>query len=135
MVLDLVRSIHPEFVLLDFDQTLCSTKSGLQPIPGKHGLNPQLFEILASHPKVHIITRQNVRHKQFLENFIKLHLECNGFDPSKEFHVHCLGQSKPKLSKADIMDSLMDSNTYAVFVDDGVREVSIFTKTAMAHVL
>lgn len=123
MVRNLIQQIKPDFVFLDFDQTLCSTKSGLQPIPGKHGLNPELFEILTTHPSVHIITRQNIRHKTFLENFIRVHFDGQGVKATKvNLSVYCLGQSKPKLTKADIMDSLMTSEQTAVFVDDTVRE-------------
>lgn len=124
MVLNVVRELKPDFVFLDFDQTLCSTKSGLQPIPGKHGLNPQLFEILITHPSVHIITRQNIRHKTFLENFIKAHLIAADVDPATvNLSVFCLGQSKPKITKANVMEQLMvTDDKVAIFVDDTVRE-------------
>jgi hypothetical protein len=45
-VAGLVKSLHPTHLFLDFDQTLCNSKSGYAPVIGKHSLNPHLADML-----------------------------------------------------------------------------------------
>lgn len=55
------------FVFLDFDRTLCTTKTGNSPLHGKHALDPELLGIACSHPNVHVVrlgrreTRENMK--------------------------------------------------------------------------
>ena len=44
----LVRELRPTHLFLDFDQTLCNSKSGYAPLVGKHSLNPHLSDFLFS---------------------------------------------------------------------------------------
>ena len=44
----LVRELRPTHLFLDFDQTLCNSKSGYAPLVGKHSLNPHLSDFLLS---------------------------------------------------------------------------------------
>jgi hypothetical protein len=45
-VAGLVTALHPTHLFLDFDQTLCNSKSGYAPVIGKHSLNPHLADML-----------------------------------------------------------------------------------------
>ena len=42
----LVDALGPTDLFLDFDQTLCNSKSGYAPVMGKHSLNPHLADLL-----------------------------------------------------------------------------------------
>uniref|UniRef100_A0A6U6A6G1 Uncharacterized protein n=2 Tax=Guillardia theta TaxID=55529 RepID=A0A6U6A6G1_GUITH len=45
-LVDLVRRLPATRLFLDFDQTLCSSKSGFPPVPGKHRLQEDVAELL-----------------------------------------------------------------------------------------
>ena len=46
-------------VFLDFDRTVCTTKSGGSPAVGAHRCDPELLSILAAHPFAHVVTRNS----------------------------------------------------------------------------
>ena len=52
----LVDQLEPHRIFLDWDRTLCSTKSGRSPLNGSHSLDPDLFTLMADHPgRVYVI--------------------------------------------------------------------------------
>ena len=44
-------------LFMDFDRTLCTTKTGSSPLNGRHALDPELMGLACSHPNVHVVTR------------------------------------------------------------------------------
>ena len=55
----LVESEQPRAVFLDFDRTLCTTKSGANPMRGRHVADPDLLAVAASRPETHVVTRNS----------------------------------------------------------------------------
>ena len=56
-VADLVASLQPAHVFLDFDRTLCSTKGG-SPLTGTHSVDDDLLELCATMAgRAHVVTR------------------------------------------------------------------------------
>ena len=59
-VASLIESTRARCVFLDFDRTLCSTKTGASPLHGRgHSLDADLAGVAASHPSVHVVTRNS----------------------------------------------------------------------------
>ena len=55
----LVESEQPRAVFLDFDRTLCTTKSGANPTRGRHAADPDLLAVAASRRETHVVTRNS----------------------------------------------------------------------------
>lgn len=69
-VAGLVDSIQPDAVFMDFDRTLCTTKSGSSPLHGRHSIDAELAGIMLQHPNVHVVTRN--RHTSEIATFFKV---------------------------------------------------------------
>ena len=129
----------PPLLFLDFDRTLCSTRSGASPLKGKgvHALDPALRSLIASRAaQCHIVTRNsNV-------DDIATFLARQGLPPLGG--LHHVGKGKPKTdtilsiinyaactnADADIVSvgaragvSSDSAQCKHLFVDDDVREL------------
>jgi hypothetical protein len=53
---------QPHAVFLDWDRTLCTTRTGGSPLVGKHSLDPDLHGLLVQFARrAHIVTRNSMR--------------------------------------------------------------------------
>ena len=80
-VLSAVERLEPSVIFLDFDRTLASTKSGGEPVVGKHTVDTQLLSLCLQHPNVHVVTRNS--HQEAIVTF----LEAAGLPHSGVHHV------------------------------------------------
>jgi hypothetical protein len=56
------RHAQPHAVFLDWDRTLCTTRTGGSPLVGKHSLDPDLHGLLVQFARrAHIVTRNSMR--------------------------------------------------------------------------
>ena len=56
----LVERIDPHVVFIDFDRTLCTTKSGASPARGSHRLDPELWNVATCGERdVRVVTRNS----------------------------------------------------------------------------
>ena len=55
----LVEQIDPHVVFIDFDRTLCTTKSGASPARGSHRLDPELWNVATGLRDVRVVTRNS----------------------------------------------------------------------------
>ena len=101
---------HPDVLFLDFDQTLCSTRSGADPLKGVHSVDAELHEA-ATKISTHVLTRN--RHVVPIRSF----LEERGV-PIVGIHSTPSGDSK-----ASYMQSILTQDARAIFVDDDANEV------------
>ena len=101
---------HPDVLFLDFDQTLCSTRSGADPLKGVHSVDAELHEA-ATKISTHVLTRN--RHVVPIRSF----LEERGV-PIIGIHSTPSGDSK-----ASYMQSILTQDARAIFVDDDANEV------------
>lgn len=119
MVTALAALYSPEAVFLDFDRTLCTTKSGGSPLQGVHALDGELAAQAAARP-TYVVTRN--RHVDEIRTF----LGAKGMQVAGITHV------RKGVSKAAAMLELLPSlerspacgGIRAIFADDDVREVS-----------
>jgi hypothetical protein len=109
-VLALAARIRPVAVFLDFDRTLCNTKSGAAPVLGKARFNPELVELARGHANVHVVTRQNPKNTSAL----RAALDTVGLHHAA---LHCLGRSKVK--KVRIVPPLHPSHPIPPLLADG----------------
>lgn len=127
----LVETLRPKELLLDFDKTLCSTKSGASPLPKKtssrrdkdgysHSLDPDLKAAVLAHQlfgNAHVVTRNS--HKQEIQTFLIMH----GLQAlASNVHVVPKRVSKGSYIKEQLFAD-EDVGTI-LFVDDDVRELS-----------
>jgi hypothetical protein len=67
----------------DFDQTLCNSKSGYAPLPGKHSLNPHLSQLIRASAggglQTVVVTRNSNRRQVLI---LLALLDCGG-DPQQ----------------------------------------------------
>lgn len=125
LVMELVETIQPNLLLLDFDRTLCSTKAGASPINRKK--NREIFthsidqDLRASIKALcggvaHIVTRNS--HKEDIQMFLRV----NGFtDLAKRIHIVPKKTSKGAFIK-NIFFKENEKHT-CIFVDDDIREL------------
>lgn len=110
-------------VFLDFDRTLCSTRSGSSPLKGKgtHSLDPALRSLIASQSaRCHIVTRNpNISD---IASFLKM----SGLPSIGGMHHVAKGNSKTNVMLGILGDQRqLDAGAVCrhVFVDDDVREL------------
>ena len=135
--LNLVESIRPKLLLLDFDRTLCSTKSGASPLPTRkqmttsmkdkrvHSVDQDLkLAILATQAfgTSHIVTRNS--HKLEIEQFLRL----NGLVVlTSNVHVVPKKVTKGSYIKEAFFkceeDSIRNAGTKCLFIDDSLAEL------------
>jgi len=131
VVTAMVETIRPKLLLLDFDRTLCSTKSGSSPLPKQsakrhskegysHSLDSELkVAVLAqqTHGKSYVITRNS--HKAEIEAFLEMH----GLrDLAKNVHVVPKGVKKGAYIRDTFSSERGDT---FLFVDDCIRELTV----------
>lgn len=119
VVVDLCARLLPAAVFLDFDRTLCSTKSGGSPYAGgPHTLDPELLSATALYP-THVVTRNS--HEG----------EIRAFLAERGVRLAGLCVTSKGRSKAEYVASTLAAlggapeadAPCAVFVDDSVAEV------------
>ncbi len=128
--ISMVETLRPTFLLLDFDRTLCSTKSGASPLPKwrtdratkgqahAHSIDTDLkLAVLAqqAHGSSYIVTRNS--HKADIEEFLKMH----GLE---KLCVHVVPKKYPKgkfIQETFFSESPED--TTCIFIDDDIREL------------
>ena len=101
-------------VFLDFDRTLCSTKSGGSPLIGKHSVDPELLSVAALYP-THLVTRNS--HAEQIGVF----LEARGVLLAG-LHVARKGKSKAEVLERVLSEA--SPGATAVFADDSIAEVN-----------
>lgn len=121
----MIEALQPQIIFIDFDRTLCSTRSGCQPVIGKHGINPGLFSVLVSHPCVHILTRQNFTHEPILRRFLAARTIHN-------INLHCLGGTK--ITKSNVIATLLTSGSLGLMVDDTLQELVSIKQSNLVRV-
>ena len=126
LAIELVDSIQPGLLLLDFDRTFCSTKSGASPMPkGKkfqegfqHSIDHNLRILVTSHAEsAHIVTRNS--HLQEIKEFLLKHDL-----PELANRVHIIPKkvSKGSYIKENFSDELKSHS--CLFIDDDLRELT-----------
>ena len=99
----LVEQIDPHVVFIDFDRTLCTTKSGASPARGSHRLDAELWNVVTGLQDVRVVTRNS--HVDDIRAFMARHRgggDCglSGSTPSSSFDgippVHHVGKGVSK---------------------------------------
>lgn len=120
------RDERTDVLLLDFDRTLCSTRSGVSPLSGggssrrdrdastkqEHRLCPHLAQAAREHGNVHVVTRN--AHVDDIRVFLDQH-------GLQHVRVHNLKRAG-KTSKAQVIKGLLEAGQHALFVDDSPQE-------------
>jgi hypothetical protein len=126
LAIELVESIQPGLVLLDFDRTFCSTKSGASPLPkGKkakdrftHSIDHDLRVVVSSNVEsAHIITRNS--HQKEIQEFLRM----NDL-PGLANRVHVVPK---KVSKGSYINEIFSDELKiqsCLFIDDDLRELT-----------
>ena len=109
--LALAQNIDPDLTYLDWDRTVCTTRSGASPLKGTHAVDPDLLSMICSRPKgsVHIVTRNSYR------DDIKTFMARAGLPDGIPVHT-----VKKHQSKAEVI--LEGNEGTILFVDDSVAE-------------
>ena len=105
----LVASLRPEWLCVDFDRTLCSTRGG-SPLRGNHSIDEELVGVMSQYVdagRVHVVTRNT--HVDEIRQF----LDDKGL---RGVPVHRVARPR---SKAEIVCA---SEGVALFVDDTIAE-------------
>eukprot|EP00960_Hanusia_phi_P078179 768790-Hanusia_phi.AAC.13 len=116
-----VQELDPDVLFVDFDQTLCNTKSGCAPDVRKHAMNSDICSAIKSRAskRTIILTRQNIQHKPMILSYV----EQMGI---RNVEVECVGGRRntrgDKLSKADAIFELVPCGS-VLFIDDDIREL------------
>lgn len=133
----IVETIQPEFLLLDFDRTLCSTKSGASPLPNGsrkqrkksrhdkgsnvHTIDIELRTAIAAqhaYGSSHIVTRNS--HKDEIKEFLLL----NGLhELANNVNVVPKKKSKGSFIKETFYDNNTGGSKKCLFIDDDIREL------------
>ena len=106
----LTSQLEPHALFFDFDRTFATTRSGGNPMDGNHSIDADLHRLAASHPNVHIVTRN--RHEQEIVRFC----QSKGLDMT----VHSV--TTQRTTKADVIQQLLSPEQTAIFVDDDMSE-------------
>ena len=122
LVQALVQRHAPAVLFLDFDHTLCSTRNGELPIPGKHCLDTQLQAVAAEHSNVVVVTRNS--HTEAIAEM----LSTAGLSDVQIFSVG----ARKATDKAGILGNMElwrskctgEDLPTALFVDDDIRELT-----------
>lgn len=126
LAIELVDSIQPGLLLLDFDRTFCSTKSGASPIPkGKkvqngftHSIDPDLRMLVTSHAESsNIVTRNS--HLQEIQEFLLLN---DLPELAKRVFVVPKKVSKGSYISEKFSNELKSHS--CLFIDDDLRELT-----------
>lgn len=126
----MVEAIKPKLLILDFDGTLCSTKSGGSPLPNttskcrsndgySHSIDPDLKSaVLAQHTQIeaYVLTRNS--HKADIETFLEMQ-DLKGL--AKNVHIVPKKMTKGEYIRDTISPTQSD---VMLFVDDDVRELT-----------
>ena len=100
-------------ICLDFDRTLATTRSGGEPVVGKHTLDDELCALMwTHHGRCSIVTRNS--HRDAIGAFLAAH----GAPPHVPIHVVSKGQSK-----SDVVLAGLAGDGHALVVDDSVAEL------------
>ena len=142
----LVEQIDPHVVFIDFDRTLCTTKSGASPARGSHRLDAELWNVVTGLQDVRVVTRNS--HVDDIRAFMARHrggggCGLSGSTPSSSFvgipPVHHVGKgvSKGRVIREVLAEKAAQSagrlaeestgvgggGVRAVFVDDSAAEL------------
>ena len=125
----LVETLRPHLLLLDFDRTLCSTKSGANPLPKRttakqtkesysHSIDEDLKIAIYTqqgYGQSHVITRNS--HKAEIQDFLRMH----GLHAlSKKVHI----VPKKMTKGAFIKEMFRDQSQTMLFLDDNINELT-----------
>jgi hypothetical protein len=134
VVAAMVETMQPKLLLLDFDRTLCSTKSGASPLPKvsnnskrqhskegySHSIDPELkAAVLAqqTHGDSYVVTRNS--HKAEIKTFLDMH----GLRDLAQ-NVHVVPKKTTKGEYIEGVISAKKCDDSILFVDDGIRELT-----------
>ena len=109
----MVEQSKPDIIFLDFDRTLATTRGGGSPLQGTHSVDTDLAGMIATHPNVHIVTRNS--NKADIAAFLKQ-------EQVAVKHIHSV--KKEGKSKSDVIcdESLLPIGKHGIFVDDDITE-------------
>lgn len=112
-VLQVAMRLQPQRIALDFDRTLATTRTGGEPIIGKHTVDTDLLSLFWHFPgKCAVVTRNS--HKEAILAFLKAH------GAPADLPVHVL--KRPR-SKAEFVAPNLQDGERAIFVDDAAAEL------------
>jgi len=119
-VWQLVGSMQPAAIFLDFDRTLCTTKRGNSPLQGNHSVDPDLAAVCTGYGHVQIVTRSS--QKEDIEAFLSTR-------DVPVLAVHCVKRLGAKNKAAIIASELValqqsGDERAGIFVDDDIRELT-----------
>jgi len=140
VAISLVETLQPQLLLLDFDRTLCTTKSGASPLPvnkkniqngfgrqgrGKEGYTHSVdadlriaIAVQQTFGSSHVVTRNS--HKNEIEIFLKM----NGMEKlANNVHVVPKKQSKGSYIEETFPIESSEEVTACLFIDDDIREL------------
>ena len=136
-VVAMVECTDPHVVFIDFDRTLCTTKSGSSPLRGSHSLDRELWGLVrGGRWDVRVVTRNS--HVDDIKTFMRRFAANEGGDSSggdspggdssfDAIPVHHVGKGVSKgaviRGACDEKASVVGSPIRAVFVDDSAAEL------------
>ena len=131
-VVAMVECTDPHVVFIDFDRTLCTTKSGSSPLRGSHSLDRELWGLVrGGRWDVRVVTRNS--HVDVIKTFMRRFAVNEGGDSSggdssfDAIPVHHVGKGVSKgaviRGACDEKASVVGSPIRAVFVDDSAAEL------------
>ena len=145
VVATLVETIQPKLLLLDFDRTLCSTKSGASPLPHqwnqiavvetknkkkknsdfRHSIDIELKNAIFAQQvcgSTHVVTRNS--HKLEIEEFLR---QNNLSELAKNVHIVPKKMTKGEFIKdlfgSQLVKTETQSHPTCIFIDDDIKEL------------
>lgn len=124
VALGMVETIRPNLLLLDFDRTLATTKSGASPLPKsghKHSIDEELKNAVIAQQafgKSHVVTRNS--NKADIQEFLLQH----GLDGLAQ-NVHVVPKKKTKgfYIRETFYTDMPEQDTVCIFIDDSLPEL------------
>lgn len=118
LVLSLVERLRPKRVVFDFDRTLSNTKSGQEPILGKHDVDAELLSLLqllgGGLTDCACVVATRNPHREKIYDFLRAH------GAPEQLVIHVL--KRPR-SKAECVVKDLGEFDKALFVDDSIAEL------------
>jgi hypothetical protein len=128
-VQELIHRLSPDVLFLDFDRTICSTKTGGSPLQGKHSVDEGLLSCIlnAAPGSCHIVTRN--QHTEDIRKF----LASKGI-PAGTVGIHSVKAVKSKGPDGKMVTTggkvavichtdLLPPGKVGLFVDDDIAEL------------
>lgn len=112
-VLSVAAQLRPALIVLDFDRTLATTKSGGMPVVGKHTADEELISLFWRYKESCMVVTRN-SHVAEIKDFLVAH------GAPENVAVHSIRRPR---SKAQEFLPLLGERDIAMIVDDGIAEL------------